>query len=100
SGESLNLKLNFRDRGRKTPGRLPLLGVLTLMANHAFAESEKGNLEFTVQDSATRKAVACRIHLKDGSGTAQRSDPLPFFRDHFVCSGNVGLRLPAGRYSF
>ena len=70
------------------------------MANHALAESEKGDLEFTIQDSATHKAVACRIHLKDGSGKAQRADPLPFFRDHFVCSGNAQLRLPVGSYTF
>jgi len=70
------------------------------MANHALAESEKGDLEFTIQDSATHKAVACRIHLKDGSGKAQRADPLPFFRDHFVCAGNAQLRLPVGSYTF
>ena len=61
--------LTARRRKKHSPIELALLGVFALTANHAFAESEKGDLEFTIQDSATRKAVACRIHLKDGSGT-------------------------------
>jgi hypothetical protein len=34
------------------------------------------------------------------SGTSQRADRLPFFRDHFVCSGDVHLPLPVGSYTF
>jgi len=44
--------------------------------------------------------LPCRIHLKNGQGQPQRAGELPFFRDHFVCPGEVTLQLAAGTCSF
>jgi hypothetical protein len=43
-------------------------------------------------------SLPCRIHLYDKAGRPQRAGHLPFWRDHFVCSGQAKLSLPAGEY--
>ena len=57
-------------------------------------------IEITVVDKATGKPVPCRIHLKDPAGKPVKADPLPFWRDHFVCPGSVKLDLAAGKYAY
>jgi hypothetical protein len=59
-----------------------------------------GTVEFAVLDKSTGELTPARVHLKDSAGKPVRADVFPFFRDHFVCPGNVRLNLPADRYSF
>jgi hypothetical protein len=61
---------------------------------------EAARVEITVLDKATGKPVPCRIHLKNAAGQPQRAVNLPFWHDHFVCSGDVQLELAPGTYSY
>src|ERR1051325_4152338 len=44
--------------------------------------------------------IPCRIHLKDSSGKPIRAPGLPFWNDHFVCTGEVSLKIPVGSYTY
>jgi hypothetical protein len=44
--------------------------------------------------------VPCRVHLVDSAGKPQRAEGLPFWRDHFVCPGEVELKLSPGTYHY
>ena len=57
-------------------------------------------IEITVVDEATRKPLACRLHVRDAAGKPVKPAGLPFWRDHFVCAGSATLDLPAGEYSY
>lgn len=46
------------------------------------------------------RLLPCRVHLKDGGGSAIQAPGLPFWRDHFVCPGEVELDLPPGNYRY
>lgn len=59
-----------------------------------------GKIEIVAVDKKSGKPVACRMHVKDAAGKAQRAGALPFWHDHFVCPGQVTLDLPAGKYSY
>jgi len=59
-----------------------------------------GKLEISVRDKKSSQLVPCRIHLLDAAGKAQRADKLPFWRDHFVCTGTVSLELASGDYTY
>ncbi|MHC4398549.1 MAG: CehA/McbA family metallohydrolase [Planctomycetota bacterium] len=61
--------------------------------------AEPGRVGIAVVDQDD-KPLPCRIHLKDSAGNPQQAGELPFFRDHFVCPGNVELELAAGKYTF
>ena len=43
--------------------------------------------------------IPCRIHLKDSNGKPIRAPGLPFWNDHFVCTGEVSLKIPLGSYT-
>jgi hypothetical protein len=62
----------------------------------AFAEE----VRLTVLSSELSGTVPCRIHLKDAAGKPIEAPNLPFWRDHFVCTGQVTLKLPPGAYSY
>ena len=51
-------------------------------------------------DGADGSALPCRVHLSDAAGKPQQPPGLPFWRDHFVCSGRAELRLAPGRYRY
>lgn len=72
--------------------------VLLLAASSASAD-DRITLRFDINDIAG-DPLACRIHLYDAAGKPQRAFGLPFWRDHFVCSGESDLRLPAGEYRY
>ncbi len=57
-------------------------------------------MQLTILDDATSQPVPCRVHLSDESGKPVRAGRLPFWRDHFVCPGNVALELPVGDYTY
>lgn len=44
--------------------------------------------------------LPCRIHLKDHLQKPCYAEQMPHWADHFVCPGNVELRLRASDYSF
>jgi hypothetical protein len=67
-------------------------------ASNLVAQTNQGRLEITVTDS--NGLVPCRIHLKGADGKPVKADPLPFFRDHFVCPGTVGIALSPGQYAY
>jgi hypothetical protein len=66
----------------------------------ARGRGDAGRVEVTVLDRATGKPLACRVHLRDAAGKAQRAPGLPYWRDHFVCPGTVRLELSPGAYSY
>ena len=57
-------------------------------------------VQFTALDSDTDKPLPCRVHLKDAPGKPVRPKGLPFWHDHFVCAGSVGLDLVRGTYAY
>jgi hypothetical protein len=68
-------------------------------AGLARGQGKAGHVEITICDPATGKPVPCRIHLKDAAGKPQRPAGLPFWNDHFVCTGAAELNLPLGTYT-
>jgi hypothetical protein len=56
--------------------------------------------EVTIVVREQGRIVPCRIHVTNAQGTALRAPKLPFWRDHFVCPGEVELRLSAGEYAY
>jgi len=74
--------------------------VVVLFALHAGASAgfADATLEIRVTDGR-EKLLPCRIHLADAAGEPVRAKGLPFWRDHFVCTGNVSLPLSAGEYT-
>src|SRR5262249_550403 len=76
-----------------------LLALGLLLTGGVLAKDETGRAEITVVAKATRKAVRCRVHLKDAKGKGVKADKLPFWYDHFVCKGEVALDLSPGEYT-
>jgi hypothetical protein len=58
------------------------------------------DVRLTVLSSEDSGLIPCRIHLKDSAGKAIEAANLPFWRDHFVCTGQVILKLPLGTYCY
>ena len=59
--------------------------------------AEKGTIQFRV-GSVEAFQVPCRIHLRSSSGTPQKANGLPFWKDHFVCPGRATMDVPPGEY--
>jgi hypothetical protein len=51
-------------------------------------------------DGARGEALPCRVHLTDATGKPVTAAGLPFWKDHFCCSGRATLQLPVGRYRY
>jgi hypothetical protein len=51
-------------------------------------------------DDVDDNPLPCRIHLIDQQGVAQKVDGLPFWHDHFVCSGRATVSLATGKYDY
>jgi len=58
------------------------------------------DVKLLVTDGQSGATLPCRVHLQDDGGMPVLSDQLPGYHDHFVCSGDATLDLPAGEYSF
>jgi hypothetical protein len=71
--------------------------VLGFILSSAFAT--QAALEFSVLDESGRPAP-CRIHLRDASEKPVKAPELPFWSDHFVCTGKVSLALDPGKYTY
>src|SRR5262245_13744562 len=57
-------------------------------------------IKLIVTEENSAKPLPCRIHLSDKDGKPVKADKLPFWRDHFVCPGEVRLELAPGNYSY
>ena len=78
-------------------GRLFL--VLFFGAAAAANSRAAAALEFVTTDEANQIAP-CRIHLRDAAGKPVKAPELPFWSDHFVCTGKVSLTLSPGEYQY
>jgi len=56
-------------------------------------------LQFITVDESNQP-VPCRIHLRDASDKPVKAPDLPFWHDHFVCTGKVSLVLAPGSYVY
>ncbi len=65
----------------------------------AASPARGGTLAFSVVDGSGA-SVPCLIFLKDGNRKPIRPPALPFWRDHFACTGRVEIAVPAGRYAY
>ncbi len=78
-----------------------MLSVFLLLASASRLVEAEGSiaLQIAVSDDEGQP-LPCRIHLADQQGEAQKVAGLPFWRDHFVCSGRVAASLKPGRYEY
>jgi hypothetical protein len=58
------------------------------------------SVRLTILSSEDPGPIPCRILLKDAAGKSIQVPGLPFWRDHFVCTGQVSLKLSAGVYTY
>lgn len=59
----------------------------------------RASVDFVTLDEFSH-VVPCRIHLRDASGNPVKAAGLPFWNDHFVCTGKVSLALSPGTYVY
>jgi hypothetical protein len=78
--------------------RAGLLAIVWLFFSVALNVEAESSLTLVVIDSTSHQPVPCRIHLVGPNGQAVKPPELPFWRDHFVCTGAVQLALPPGAY--
>jgi hypothetical protein len=71
---------------------------LTVLAGWGLVHGAQ--LQFTVLDEETDQPVPCRIHLKDAAGKPVQAKGLPFWHDHFVCSGRATVDATRSEYSY
>ncbi len=76
--------------------RRVVLGLLFVVAS---LDARAAWLSFEIQNENSQ-LLPCRIHLFDPNSKPQQPAGLPFWRDHFVCPGEVKLELPIGRYRY
>ena len=76
--------------------RFYVLGLLYVVVS---LDAHAAWLSFDIQNE-DGQSLPCRIHLFDPDGKPKRAAGLPFWRDHFVCSGAAKLELPVGRYRY
>lgn len=67
--------------------------------DQAATDQAAGSIQFEILDSQS-EPTPCRIHLRDSKGVAIRAGDLPFWKDHFVCSGRVTVPVDAGKYTY
>src|SRR5687768_9397919 len=77
---------------------LTLIGLIFSLPATARAQTQP-NVQFITLDESNR-ITACRIHLRDEGGKPVKAPGLPFWRDHFVCTGKVALALSPGTYAY
>ena len=93
------VRLTFADLNKLITAAV-LWTWFALGADSLQAQTDQGRVEITIIDPATRKPAPARVHLKDSAGKPVRVEHLPYWRDHFVCSGKATLDLPAGPYIY
>src|ERR1051325_11702725 len=58
-----------------------------------------GALELVTVDEANTP-MPCRVHVREGPGKRVKAPELPFWNDHFVCTGKVSVALSPGEYVY
>ena len=81
---------------RAKPGAVCGWAALVLAGTVGLTQAVPLNL--TVLESGL--PVPCRVHMKDAAGKAVRAQGLPFWQDHFVCTGVAELDLAPGSYRY
>jgi hypothetical protein len=76
-----------------------VLLILFATSADALADERPSRLRFNVA-GPDGKPLPCRVHLYNERGEPQRVAGLPFWRDHFVCAGEVDTELPPGVYRY
>src|ERR1700687_884900 len=76
--------------------RFLLAVYLIVLASTRAQES----VRLAILSSETGATIPCRIHLQDAGNKPVQAPGLPFWRDHFVCTGEVSFKLPLGAYSY
>ncbi|KAA5538697.1 hypothetical protein FYK55_26655 [Roseiconus nitratireducens] len=51
-------------------------------------------------DDQRGQPTACMVFLEDSAGQPVQPEGVPFWKDHFACSGRLSITLPAGRYRY
>jgi hypothetical protein len=82
------------------PLRATMCLLLAVALNPRASLGADGRLDLSVVDAATQSLVPCRVHLSDPEGKPVKAPELPFWRDHFVCTGRVALALAPGIYQW
>lgn len=75
-----------------------ILGQLAITS--LLFSQERQEVKIVITDEGGAKTLPCRVHLKDQDGKPVKADKLPFWRDHFVCPGEVRLELASGDYTY
>jgi hypothetical protein len=76
----------------------PFRALLALLCMTSTPADESVRLTILADEASI--PIPCRIHLKDAAGKPIQPPSFPFWSDHFVCTGQVTLKLPAGKYSY
>lgn len=89
-------------RARRSALLLAVLALAAFALTSATALAGRGGqLTLTVTDRDTGQPIACRMHLRNARGVAQKPPKgTPFWHDHFVFAGTLTLKLPNGEYDF
>src|SRR5262245_41483246 len=82
------------------PRSFSALVVLLLLAAPAFPAEDTGVVAFSIEEKNKHGPLACRIHVTDKAGKAQRGGTRPFWFDHFVCPGTARVDLAPGEYTY
>jgi hypothetical protein len=77
---------------------LIVFAVLGAAANTDGPAPSTGRLQINVNDRGG--PMPCRVHLRNAQGEPQKVAGLPFWNDHFVCSGQVAADLEPGVYRY
>ena len=79
---------------------LALAAVGALVRPLLAGKAGEGTLDLTIVDQQTGKPIACRVHLVNAAGVPRKALKCPFWQDHFVCPGQVSLKVPRGNFTF
>lgn len=78
----------------------PKMFWMAIVLVTALRANANGPLKMIVNDHATGKPIACRIHLRDEAGKPVQPEGSVYWHDHFVCDGTLNVKLPYGAYTY
>lgn len=74
--------------------------ILSVVVGGLLAQGDKpAVLQLRITDDKGTSLPA-RVHLSDAAGKPVRPESVPFWRDHFVCTGELDLPLAKGKYRY
>jgi hypothetical protein len=91
--------LHMRWIARAGFARVALLLSLAAVTAVGAADSVSASVNLTIREKTSGQPMPARVHLSDSAGKPHKAEGLPFWRDHFVCPGEVILKLSAGHYT-